>query len=114
MGLEQHLRTRFIRPAGLTNWLVRLGDQALRGNPVEAVRDMIKGDPLRGVALRDLPSPKAAEMRMQNVSTLSLDQRDAGVGDELEESMTLAQVVTRLTLGTWDATKGRMRRIRCS
>ena len=43
LGLEQHLSgTRSIRPAGLHQLAGTAGDQALRGNPVEAVRDMIK------------------------------------------------------------------------
>ncbi len=49
---------------------MRLGDQAQRGNPVEAVRDMIKGIHYEEWLMETSPSPRAAEMRMKNVSTL--------------------------------------------
>jgi ATP-dependent DNA helicase Rep len=70
LGLEQHLRTRSIRPAGLHQLAgtARRSGAARQSGGGGAGHD--QGDPLRGVALRDLPSPKAAEMRMQNVSTL--------------------------------------------
>ena len=99
LGLEQHLSGRgLVALQAFTNWLVRLGDQALRGNPVEAVRDMIKEIHYEEWLYETSPSPKAAEMRMQNVSTLYRWITEMLEGDELEESMTLAQVVTRLTL----------------
>ena len=52
-------------------------------------------------------------MRMQNVYRWISEMLE---GDELEESMTLAQVVSRLTLRDMMERNvgGRMRRIRCS
>ena len=99
LGLEQSLTGRgLVALQAFTNWLVRLGDQAQRGNPVEAVRDMIKEIHYEEWLYETSPSPKAAEMRMQNVSTLYRWITEMLEGDELEEAMTLAQVVTRLTL----------------
>ncbi|MGL5948985.1 MAG: UvrD-helicase domain-containing protein, partial [Aeromonas sp.] len=43
LGLEQFLSGRGLHALqAFCNWLVRLGDEAVRGNAVEAVRDMIK------------------------------------------------------------------------
>ncbi|MGL5774176.1 MAG: 3'-5' exonuclease, partial [Aeromonas veronii] len=81
-----------------TNWLVRLGDQALRGNPVEAVRDMIKEIHYEEWLYETSPSPKAAEMRMKNVSTLYGWLVEKLDGNELNEPMTLPEVVTSFTL----------------
>ena len=101
LGLEQTLSGR-----GLTalrhfcDWLVRLGDAAARGNAVEAVRDMIKDIHYEEWLYESSPSPKAAEMRMQNVSTLYRWVTEMLEGDAKEDQapMTLPEVVARLTL----------------
>ncbi|GAA4494371.1 DNA helicase Rep [Pseudaeromonas paramecii] len=101
LGLEQHLSGR-----GLTalrhfcDWLVRLGDNASRGNALEAVRDLIRDIHYEEWLYETSPSPRAAEMRMQNVSTLYRWIGDMLEGDAKadEPPMTLPEVVGRLTL----------------
>ncbi|WP_409421586.1 DNA helicase Rep [Pseudaeromonas sp. ZJS20] len=101
LGLEQHLAGR-----GLTalrhfcDWLVRLGDNASRGNALEAVRDLIRDIHYEEWLYESSPSPRAAEMRMQNVSTLYRWIGDMLEGDAKadEPPMTLPEVVGRLTL----------------
>ncbi|GAA5186794.1 DNA helicase Rep [Ferrimonas gelatinilytica] len=81
-----------------TRWLVELGDRAVRGDTLEALKEMIRGINYEDHLYDTSPSPKAAEMRMKNVSELYRWITDMLDGDELEEPMTLEQVVTRLTL----------------
>ncbi|GAA4891594.1 DNA helicase Rep [Ferrimonas pelagia] len=81
-----------------TRWLVELGDRAQRGDTLEALKEMIRGINYEDHLYDTSPSPKAAEMRMKNVSELYRWITDMLEGDDLEEAMTLAQVVTRLTL----------------
>src|SRR5574344_1167489 len=99
LGLEQTLSGR-----GLTalrhfcDWLVRLGDAAARGNAVEAVRDMIHNIHYEEWLYESSPSPKAAEMRMQNVSTLYrwVTEMLEGDAEEDQAPMTRPEVVARL------------------
>ncbi|AEX99895.1 ATP-dependent DNA helicase Rep [Oceanimonas sp. GK1] len=99
LGLEQSLTGRgLVAVRAFSDWLVRLGDEAARGNAVEAVRDMIKDIHYEEWLYETSPSPRAAEMRMQNVSTLFKWVSQMLEGSDLEEAMTLPQVVTRLTL----------------
>lgn len=99
LGLEQTLTGRgLVSVRAFSDWLVRRGDEAARGNAVEAVRDMIKDINYEEWLYESSPSPRAAEMRMQNVSTLFKWVSQMLEGSELDEAMTLPQVVTRLTL----------------
>ena len=99
LGLEQHLHGR-----GLTalrhfcDWLVRLGDAAVRGNAVETVRDLIHDIHYEAWLYESSPSPKAAEMRMQNVSTLYRWITGMLEGEGEEAPMSLSDVVSRLCL----------------
>ena len=79
---------------------MRLGDQAVRGNAIETVRDLIRDIHYEEWLYETSPSPKAAEMRMQNVSTLYRWVTTMLEGDPAEgtEPMTLNEVVSRLTL----------------
>ncbi|MBY6187395.1 DNA helicase Rep [Marinobacter hydrocarbonoclasticus] len=81
-----------------TRWLVELGDRAERGDTLAALKDLVREINYEDHLYDTSPSPKAAEMRMKNVSELYRWITDMIEGDELEEPMTLAQVVTRLTL----------------
>ncbi|SHI03601.1 DNA helicase Rep [Ferrimonas marina] len=81
-----------------TRWLVKLGDRAVRGDTLDALKDMIRGINYEDHLYDSSPSPKAAEMRMKNVSELYRWITDMIEGDDLDEPMTLEQVVTRLTL----------------
>ncbi len=99
LGLEQTLAGRGLNSVrGFTRWLVELKDLAERGNPVEAVRDMVREVNYEDWLYETSPSPKAAEMRMKNVSELFKWVTGWLEGDDLEEPMTLPQVVNRLML----------------
>ncbi len=99
LGLEQHLHGK-----GLNNlrhfceWLCRMSDNAVRGNSEEVVRDLIKDIHYEEWLYETSPSPKAAEMRMKNVNQLFSWMTEMLEGSELDEPMTLTQVVTRFTL----------------
>jgi len=99
LGLEQtlqgeklHILQRF------TRWLVELDDQSRRGDPLEAVRQIIRDINYEDWLYETSPSGKAAEMRMKNVNTLFTWVSGMLDGDDLDEPMTLPEVVTRLTL----------------
>ncbi|ART80717.1 DNA helicase Rep [Oceanisphaera avium] len=99
LGLEQTLEGRGLMALrGFTQWLVRRGEQAERGAAQDAVRDMIKDIHYEQWLYESSPSPRAAEMRMQNVSTLFKWVSQMLVGSELDDAMTLPEVVIRLTL----------------
>ncbi|MCV5902685.1 ATP-dependent DNA helicase Rep, partial [Escherichia coli] len=53
-----------------TQWLVAIADQAERGNTVEAVRSLVRDIHYEDWLYETSASPKAAEMRMKNVSDL--------------------------------------------
>lgn len=100
MGLEQHLTGR-----GLENlrrfiqWLVAIADQAERGDTVEAVRSLVRDIHYEDWLYETSASPKAAEMRMKNVSDLySWIVADLEGDNYDQEEKTLKEVVQRLTL----------------
>jgi ATP-dependent DNA helicase Rep len=66
--------------------------------PVAAVRDLIHGVDYESWLFETSPSPKAAEMRMKNVNQLFSWMTEMLEGTDLDEPMTLTQVVTRFTL----------------
>ncbi|MNV64121.1 ATP-dependent DNA helicase Rep [compost metagenome] len=80
-----------------THWLDGIAQLAER-EPVAAVRDLIHGVDYESWLFETSPSPKAAEMRMKNVNTLFGWMTEMLEGSELDEPMTLTQVVTRFTL----------------
>jgi ATP-dependent DNA helicase Rep len=99
MGLEQTLTGRgLIAVRGFTRWLVELADQEQRSDSIDAVRDMVRDIHYEDWLYETSTSAKAAEMRMKNVSELYRWVTEMLKGDDLDEEMTLAQVVTRLTL----------------
>ncbi len=81
-----------------SRWLVELGDRAERGDTLAALRDLVRQINYEDYLYDTSPSPKAAEMRMKNVSELYKWISQMLEGDELEPAMTLKEVVTRLTL----------------
>lgn len=83
---------------GFTRWLVELEDRSERGNPIEAVRDLIKGIRYEAYLYETSPSGKAAEMRMKNVSQLFKWITDMLEGDSDNEPLTLKEAVAKLTL----------------
>ncbi|WP_025555061.1 DNA helicase Rep [Vibrio parahaemolyticus] len=97
MGLEQHLSGRGLENLRrFTQWLVAIADQ---GNTVEAVRSLVRDIHYEDWLYETSASPKAAEMRMKNVSDLySWIVADLEGDNYDQEEKTLKEVVQRLTL----------------
>ncbi len=84
--------------AGFARWLVELSDNAARGDTKDALRVMIKSMGYEEWLYEHSASPKAAEMAMANISTLFGWVTGMLEGNELEQPMTLPEVVNRLIL----------------
>ncbi|WP_226620741.1 3'-5' exonuclease, partial [Klebsiella quasipneumoniae] len=98
MGLSQMLTGRgYESLTRFTHWLREIQQLAER-EPVNAVRDLIRGIDYESWLYETSPSPKAAEMRMKNVNQLFTWMTEMLEGSEIDEPMTLTQVVTRFTL----------------
>ena len=99
LGLEQTLTGRGLASIQrFTRWLVETADNAERGDTPAVLRSIVREINYEDFLYDSSPSPKAAEMRMKNVTQLFSWVTQMLEGDEEEEPMTLAQVVTRLTL----------------
>ncbi|MEG0280414.1 MAG: DNA helicase Rep [Morganella sp. (in: enterobacteria)] len=98
LGLEQSLSGQGL--AALTNFTGWLADveKLVEREPLVAVRDLLHGLDYQSWLFETSASPKAAEMRMKNVDQLFNWMSEMLEGDDLNEPMTLAQVVTRFTL----------------
>ncbi|MDC9598476.1 DNA helicase Rep [Xenorhabdus anantnagensis] len=98
LGLEQHLSGRGLAALQrFTHWMDEISRQAER-EPLLAVRDLLCGMDYETWLYETSPSPKAAEMRMKNVNQLFTWMSEMLEGDDLNEPMTLSQVVARFTL----------------
>ena len=98
MGLSQTLTGRgYESLTRFTHWLREI-QQLTEREPVAAVRDLIRGIDYESWLYETSPSPKAAEMRMKNVNQLFTWMTEMLEGSEIDEPMTLTQVVTRFTL----------------
>ncbi|EKT0593106.1 DNA helicase Rep [Morganella morganii] len=98
LGLGQTLSGQGL--AALTNftgWLAEV-EKLVEREPLTAVRDLLHGLDYQSWLFETSASPKAAEMRMKNVDQLFSWMAEMLEGDDLNEPMTLAQVVTRFTL----------------
>jgi ATP-dependent DNA helicase Rep len=99
LGLEQHLTGRgLVHVQRFTRWLVETGDHAERGDTPAVLRAMIREINYEDWLYDTSPSPKAAEMRMKNVTTLFSWVTQMLEGDEENEPMVLSEIVIRLTL----------------
>lgn len=100
LGLEQHLSGRGLENLRrFTEWLVAIADNAERGNTVEAVRSLVRDIRYEDWLYETSASPKAAEMRMKNVSDLySWIVADLEGDNPDQQEKTLKEVVQRLTL----------------
>lgn len=100
MGLEQHLTGRGLENLRrFTTWLVKMSDNAERGNTVEVVRELVRDINYEDWLYETSTSAKAAEMRMKNVSDLySWIVADLEGDNYDQEEKTLKEVVQRLTL----------------
>ncbi|ENZ0349543.1 DNA helicase Rep [Morganella morganii] len=98
LGLGQTLSGQGL--AALTNFTGWLADveKLVEREPLIAVRDLLHGLDYQSWLFETSASPKAAEMRMKNVDQLFSWMTEMLEGDDLNEPMTLAQVVTRFTL----------------
>ncbi|AIA72990.1 ATP-dependent DNA helicase [Pectobacterium atrosepticum SCRI1043] len=98
LGLSQSLTGRGLESLQrFTQWMEEIARLAER-EPVAAVRDLIHGLDYESWLYETSPSPKAAEMRMKNVNQLFSWMTEMLEGSDLDEPMTLTQVVTRFTL----------------
>ncbi len=100
MGLEQTLGGRGLENLRrFTQWLVKVSDEAERGDTVSAVRSLVRDIHYEDWLYETSSSPKAAEMRMKNVSDLySWIVADLEGDNYDQEEKTLKEVVQRLTL----------------
>ncbi|MDE1333579.1 DNA helicase Rep [Vibrio aestuarianus] len=100
LGLEHHLSGRGLENLRrFTQWLVAISDQAERGNTVEAVRSLVRDIHYEDWLYETSSSPKAAEMRMKNVSDLySWIVADLEGDNYDQQEKSLKEVVQRLTL----------------
>jgi len=99
MGLEQTLNGKGLQSIqAFTRWLVELNHRLKTEEHIDVVRDLIRDIGYEDWLYESSPSPKAAEMQMKNVSTLFKWITEMLKGDDLDEEMTLEQVVARLTL----------------
>jgi len=98
VGLGQTLTGRGLESLQrFTGWLQDIAVLAER-EPIAAVRDLIRGIDYESWLFETSASPKAAEMRMKNVNTLFQWMTEMLEGSDIDEPMTLTQVVTRFTL----------------
>ncbi|RTR37161.1 DNA helicase Rep [Shewanella canadensis] len=79
-------------------FVIDTGEKATRGDPVDAVKHLIRNINYEDYLYETSTSAKAAEMRMKNISELYRWVTEMLEGDELDDGMTLPEVVTRLTL----------------
>ncbi|AHG77196.1 DNA helicase Rep [Mannheimia varigena] len=79
-------------------WIVEIADQAERSDPIEAVKDLLAKIQYEAYLYEMAANPKVAEMQSRNVQTLFEWVQEMLEGDEIEEPMSLVQVVNRLTL----------------
>lgn len=98
IGLSQTLTGRsYDTLTCFTRWLGDIQRRA-ESEPVTAVRDLIRGIEYESWLYETSPSPKAAEMRMKNVNQLFSWMTAMLEGSEIDEPMSLTQVVNRFTL----------------
>lgn len=98
-GLAAHLPERGLRSVqAFGRWIVETADNAERSDTVATVRDFIRQMNYEDWLYESSPSPKAAEMRMKNVSQLFKWITEMLKGDNDNEPLSLPEVVSKLTL----------------
>ncbi len=103
LGLEQHLSERAVTKIRyFSEWLVDLGDRAKRGDPIAAVKDMIRTMDYETWLKDTCKDLKTAERRMENVNELvawlqRLCEPSEGFGENQQEK-SLADLVSHMTL----------------
>ncbi|EKT61647.1 DNA helicase Rep [Providencia sneebia] len=97
-GLEQTLTGKGLAALQhFTHWIDKIVQQSER-EPLLAVRDLLREMDYESWLYETSASAKAAEMRMKNVNQLFSWMSEMVEGDDLNEPMSLSQVVTRFTL----------------
>ncbi|NNI20698.1 DNA helicase Rep [Pasteurella multocida] len=79
-------------------WIVQLSDEVICSEPERTIRSMLAQLHYEEYLYEYATSPKAAEMQSKNVATLFDWVAEMLKGNDIDEPMTLNQVVTRLTL----------------
>ncbi|MFV9996689.1 MAG: DNA helicase Rep [Arsenophonus endosymbiont of Dermacentor nuttalli] len=98
VGLEQTLTGRGLTALQhFTNWLAKITKRAER-EPLLAVRDLLHDIDYESWLYETSNSTKAAEIRMKNINQLFGWMDDMINGNDIDEAMTLSQVVSRFTL----------------
>ncbi|WP_273827727.1 DNA helicase Rep [Providencia rettgeri] len=98
LGLEQTLKGKGLEALQrFTQWMDSIVRTSER-EPLIAVRDLLREMDYESWLYETSTSTKAAEMRMKNVNQLFTWMSEMVEGDELNDPMTLSQVVTRFTL----------------
>ncbi|ENR5393361.1 TPA: DNA helicase Rep [Providencia rettgeri] len=98
LGLEQVLKGKGLEALQrFTHWMDSIVRTSER-EPLIAVRDLLREMDYESWLYETSTSTKAAEMRMKNVNQLFTWMSEMVEGDELNDPMTLSQVVTRFTL----------------
>lgn len=98
-GLAAHLNGRALANVQhFGRWIVETEDNINRGDAVAAIRDFIREMNYEDFLYETSASPKAAEMRMKNVSQLFKWITEMLEGDDDNDPMTLQEVVGKLTL----------------
>jgi ATP-dependent DNA helicase Rep len=100
LGLESHLSGRGLASLQhFTRWLVELGDQMERGDPVEAIRQLQADLHYDDWLMETSNTPKSAEMRLKNVDELMQWVVSDLKGDNYDQQeRSVKEVVQRLTL----------------
>ncbi|HEM7542156.1 TPA: DNA helicase Rep [Providencia rettgeri] len=98
LGIEQILKGKGLEALQrFTHWMDSIVRTSER-EPLIAVRDLLREMDYESWLYETSTSTKAAEMRMKNVNQLFTWMSEMVEGDELNDPMTLSQVVTRFTL----------------
>ncbi|MGI3374012.1 DNA helicase Rep [Providencia stuartii] len=98
LGLEQTLTGKGLTALQqFTRWMEKIVQQSER-EPLLAVRDLLREMDYESWLYGTSASTKAAEMRMKNVNQLFTWMSEMIEGDDLNDPMSLDQVVTRFTL----------------
>ena len=98
LGLKQHLSERaHTRLSQFTEWLVGIGDRARRGEPVSAVRDLVREIDYQLWLNDNSKDLKQAERRMGNVEEL-LGWLQRMADDPENEIEDLSEMVARISL----------------
>ncbi|WP_392565558.1 DNA helicase Rep [Utexia brackfieldae] len=98
VGLTQILsEKRLTALSTFTQWIETL-QMRIAHDSVAVVSELLHGIAYESWLFETSPSPTAAEMRMRNVEQLYSWLKEMLDGDDLDESMTLEQVVARFTL----------------